>query len=417
MRLPAFTLLLLALLTNVATVMAVKAEDRAFGPFIVRESDANTIEFGGVIEATSVQDINNAIASRPDATLLVLNGEGSDIDAALTIAERVRAAGLDTFIPPGAYCHGSCAIVFLGGRERMAEGDLGFASVAPADGADSPLSIAEVVNRLAAIDVSTTIVGKLLGVAPESVTLLSRDEKLAEGFLPQGIADADTSSRGPRPSSQSSQLKSSPQVNRSAQLDVLRDIEQEMQPPEPAPPPQQPRRLAIWSGMDFYGGDIWQSRTNDLPACVTECLSTNECRAFTYNGDRSLRRGPNCFLKSYTSTRDVNAVAIGGQIIERGAPDPGTITLAGIDPDTGMMDQTDFPGGDLYSNAYTGARNAQECRFACVANDACQAFTYVEKRNACWLKGSVTAGRYAPGMVSGVKRRFNIAPTRIIPLE
>jgi len=60
----------------------------------------------------------------------------------------------------------------------------------------------------------------------------------------------------------------------------------------------------------------------------------------------------------------------------------------------------DRPGRDLRNFQATGW---QECSSSCASQSQCRAYTFVNKTQTCWLKGSAPAGRKTNGVVSGIR--------------
>lgn len=167
---------------------------------------------------------------------------------------------------------------------------------------------------------------------------------------------------------------------------------------------RRPNRLALYTGLDFFGEDVASRRVADAPACAVECLSLgDQCKAFTFNTDDRVVRGPNCFLKARRGVVDGNLVAISGELLRASDPDSRSLTMGIIDPKAGIFEGIDIPGGDLSNRAYSRATTPQQCRLACVGSDRCVAFTFVKRKSECWLKGTVGQPRYMDGMVSGAK--------------
>ncbi|ODN69086.1 PAN/Apple domain-containing protein [Methylobrevis pamukkalensis] len=181
---------------------------------------------------------------------------------------------------------------------------------------------------------------------------------------------------------------------------------------------RRPDRIAVYTGLDFFGSDLDSARTADLVGCAALCLERGEgCRAFTFNADERVVRGPNCFLKSDSRSADGNAVAMSGVMLRRSDPDPAPIVVGAIDPKLGLLKDTDLPGADLTGRPHAKATTAQACRLACVADDTCQAFTWIKDRKQCWLKAAAVNSRFVPGLTSGIKTTMRYVPIKIIPLD
>ncbi|HEX2256427.1 MAG TPA: hypothetical protein VHG92_06955 [Afifellaceae bacterium] len=78
------------------------------------------VKFSGPIDDGDHSQFLASVASvRPD--LVVLNSPGGSIAEALRIAERIRSAGLGTFVRAGQECSSACMVLFLSGQSKSAE--------------------------------------------------------------------------------------------------------------------------------------------------------------------------------------------------------------------------------------------------------------------------------------------------------
>ncbi|NTI43461.1 hypothetical protein G6M06_18850 [Agrobacterium rhizogenes] len=181
---------------------------------------------------------------------------------------------------------------------------------------------------------------------------------------------------------------------------------------------KRPNRIAIYTGMDLFGDDISSTRVVDAAACALSCLLTKgECKAFTFNADPKIKRGPNCFLKSSAGRADGNSVTFSGRFLSAADADPSAITLGTIDPKSALFDNVDLPGGDLSRFPDRAAKTPLDCRLACIDEAQCVAFTYLKKKKECWLKGFIGTPIFGQDMVSGMKKLQTFSPAKIISLN
>jgi len=387
---------------------------KQFGPFSVDPADPGYIRLNGEIGTNSALDFRRALNAVPDAKLVVLDSPGGSVGMALLIADDIHQRKLATLIPEGAGCYSACAYLFLAGSEREVDGKLGVHQIS----ADEPdlgsaqLAISDIIDVLNKFETPVGVLTVMFRTPANSMHL----------FTPEEIADYG--------------LERHPAVVGSAQPAALSVPETPAPPPEAEPSPRgpvatnapdslsviesyarRPNRIAVYGGLDFFGGDLVSERTGDLVACASICLQHGEaCKVFTFNVDDAVR-GPNCFLKSSSGVPDANAAAISGVLLRRSEPDPAPFALGAIDPRLGVVKDTDIPGWDLGVNALASATSTQACRLACVRRDSCRAFTFVKAKKQCWLKSGAYESRYAEGMVSGLKQVMTFAPLRIIPLD
>ncbi|WKL26331.1 PAN domain-containing protein [Sinorhizobium meliloti] len=181
---------------------------------------------------------------------------------------------------------------------------------------------------------------------------------------------------------------------------------------------KRPNRIAIYTGLDLFGDDISSIRVDDAAACAKGCLLMNgQCKAFTFNTDPKVRKGPNCFLKASAGRADGNSVAFSGRFLSGADPDPPTFTLGTIDPQSALFNDVDLPGGDLSRYPHRSARTPLDCRLACVDEAQCVAFTYIKAKKECWLKGAIGKPMFGRNMVSGLKTLETFSPARVLSLD
>ena len=76
------------------------------------------ISIGGPIVAGDEKTFHGLVATAPNA-LIVLTSSGGSVYAAIAIGEEIRARGLKTLVPTGAFCASACSLIWLAGTTRM----------------------------------------------------------------------------------------------------------------------------------------------------------------------------------------------------------------------------------------------------------------------------------------------------------
>ena len=181
------------LILGVAWATSSLAEvQRQFAPVYYDTDHPGVFAISGTIGADAAAQFDQAIAAfgAPDVLSLV-SAEG-DPTAALAIAERVRARGIDTHIQSGEQCLSAFALIFFGGAVRNAEGDLGLHQLtAPAGGTD-PFDYTSntILPALTALSVPSPLLVALLRTPPEEMYLVSEDEKTRFGLIQTAVPDA-----------------------------------------------------------------------------------------------------------------------------------------------------------------------------------------------------------------------------------
>src|SRR5690606_23866476 len=147
---------------------------------------------------------------------------------------------------------------------------------------------------------------------------------------------------------------------------------------------KRPNRVAIYTGLDLFGDDISSIRVDAAAACAKSCLvMEGQCKAFTFNTNPRLRKGPNCFLKSSAGGADGHSVAFSGRDLTRAVAHPSAFTMGVIDPQAALVDKVDLPGGDLSRRPYQSAKTALAYRLGCGDEALCIAFTYTTAKREC----------------------------------
>ncbi len=429
---------LTALLCLTVASAAALASEKQFGPFKVDTLRADVIALDGPITGNSALDFRRALMAAPKAKLVVLNSPGGSVSMALLTADDIYVRGLATLIPPGSQCYSACAYLFLAGKERVAEGRLGVHQISSDDPdlESTQLAISDIIDVLNKFETPVEVLTVMFRTPSSSMHVFTPEE-IAEYRIERRVGSA-AAAAAPAPTPATAPPASTVAAPSSVSQPPTTAVP--TAPPvvvEPVAPPaavstataapalsviedyaKRPDRIAVYTGLDFYGGDLGAERVGDLATCASRCLEIgNQCRAFTFNANDRVVKGPNCFLKSESRSADGNAVAISGVLLRRSDPEPPAIVVGVIDPKLGLMKDLDIPGGDLTGRPYAKAGTAGLCRLACVQNDRCAAFTFIKEKKQCWLKAGGTMTSFAPGMVSGVKQTMSFSPVRIIPLD
>jgi len=415
--------LLAIILFTLATVFtsAAIAEVSQFGPFRTDTARPDVIELNGEIDSGSALAFRRALSAAPAAKLLVLQSDGGLVSMGLLIADDVFQRKLATLIPKDAHCFSACSFIFLAGWERQADGQLGVHQISSdlPDLSSAQLSISDIIDVLnrfgTSMDVLTimfrTPADDIYVFSPAEITKfnINRREGPAESQSPEAsTASASITSppspQLPLPSTANSPVLPSP--SEMAKLSALEDYT------------RRPSRMALYAGLDFAGEDLDSLAVDDAGACAASCLRAgNACRAFTFNVKTSKSKGPNCFLKSKKGQPDGNAAAVSGELLSRADPIPAPFTVGVIDPGSGLHKDVDLVGSDLSRKPFSRAKSARDCRLACVDENRCQAFTYVQSKKECWLKSGLGNPRAAAGTISGVKTVTSFEPSTVIDLE
>lgn len=425
-------LLVLRLLLAVILPLALSASpglsaEKVFGPFSVSDTAPDVIVLNGEIDIGSALNFRRALQAAPNAKLLTLNSPGGTVQMALLIADDVHQRGLSTYIAKQSGCHSACAFVFLAGIERQADGALGVHQISSESGdlVSAQLSISDILDVLNRFGTPVEVMTWMFKTTPNDMHVFTAEE----------IASYKINRKRHEPAPTGSQAAASTDANPSATtITVIPPVTPTTTATTDQKPvvgdqahanlsaiddyTSRPTRMALYTGLDLFGDDLRAERMVGAAECAKACLAMNGvCKAFTFNTNTRITKGPNCFLKSSEGRADGNAVAISGRFLSSVEPDPRDFTISTIDPTASLFKDVDLPGGDLSSLPAQIGGNAQQCRLGCIDEGRCVAFTYIKRKKECWMKGAIGLPRFGADMVTGVKDVKSFSATKIISLQ
>ncbi len=346
---------------------------------------------------------------------------------ALLIADDVHARGISTYIAKESGCHSACALVFLAGVERQADGTLGVHQISSESGdlVSAQLSISDILDVLNRFGTPVEVMTWMFKTPPNDMHVFTADEIASYKINRKRQDPAPTASQA------ATTIESTPDTKTTTVTPAVTPATTATTDKRPVIGDQalanlsaiedytrRPTRMALYTGLDLFGDDLRAERMADAAECAKNCLAMNGvCKAFTFNTNTKIVKGPNCFLKSSEGRADGNAVAISGKFLSSVEPDPQDFTIGTIDPTASLFKDVDLPGGDLSSRPAQIGSTALQCRLACIDEGRCVAFTYIKRKKECWLKGAIGTPRFGAGMVTGVKDVKSFAATKIISLQ
>lgn len=384
--------------------------DQRIGPFQIFDDIEDVIVLDGEIGINAALDFNRALIARPAAKVLVLGSHGGDVAGALLVANEVYDKGLSTVIPSGFACHSSCAYIFLAGKERLAEGELGVHQMPDPAAVPGQPSVASVIDALETFDTPTEFVTRLFRTPADDIYVFSAAELHSLGVNRLGPVVLTTHNIA---------RVTAPGSTAASAVAGSGTTSQQSAPPATEEPalPLPSMRVALYGGLDFYGHDITSRRTPDAVGCAVTCLMNNQCQAFTYNANPSLTRGPNCFLKSDVDRLEAYQDAFSGVFLPADGEPAATYSIGAIDPTKDLLLRQGLTGEDFATSPERGITSPGDCRMACVDHNACQAFTYDSRRKQCHLKHDLGEVFDASQLTSGIKRGLAFDPLDVIELR
>jgi hypothetical protein len=383
---------------------ALGAEKR-FGPFLVNDAKPDVISMDGFIDAGSALNFRRVLQAAPNAKLITLNSPGGNVQMGLLIADDTHQRKLATYIPKGSKCYSACSYIFLAGNERKVDGELGVHQIS----SDSPdlvgaqLAISDIIEVLNRFSTPMDVIQIMFKTPPDDMHIFTPDE--IEHYK---LNRSDSEPSG-APTTIDIPIAATPLAgdsNPQAKLSPLEEFT------------KRANRMVVYTGLDMFGDDISSMQVNDAGVCALRCLGMDgQCKAFTFNANPKIKKGPNCFLKSSAGRADGNSVALSGRFLSAAEADPSTITLGTIDPQSSLFEDIDLPGGDLSRYPERSVQTPLDCRLTCIDDRRCIAFTFIKVKKECWLKGAIGTPNFGKGMVSGVKKVQTFAPAKIISLD
>ncbi|WP_244448097.1 PAN domain-containing protein [Neorhizobium vignae] len=408
-----------SILLSSAWICGASAAEKTFGPFTVDDAKPDVIALNGEIDVNSGLAFRRSLQAAPNAKLVTLNSPGGNVQMGLLIADDIHQRKLATYIPKDSKCFSACSFVFLAGSERKVDGALGVHQIS----SDSPdlvgaqLAISDIIEVLNRFGTPMDVMQVMFKTPPNDMHVFSQDEveryKLNRAGgeqsssptvvdVPVPVSSVDTKLPSQAAPVGTEVASATPQ----AKLSPLEEFT------------RRPNRIAIYTGLDLFGDDISSIRVEEAGECAKSCLAMNgQCKAFTFNSNPKIKRGPNCFLKSSAGRADGNSVAFSGRFLSGAEADPSSVTLGTIDPTTALYEDIDLPGGDLSRRPDPAAKTPLDCRLACIDEKRCVAFTYIKPKRECWLKGAIGTPMSGKGIVSGLKKLETFAPAKIISLQ
>lgn len=383
---------------------ALGAEKR-FGPFLINDAKPDVISMDGFIDAGSALNFRRVLQAAPNAKLITLNSPGGNVQMGLLIADDIHQRKLATYIPKGSKCYSACSYIFLAGNERKVDGELGVHQIS----SDSPdlvgaqLAISDIIEVLNRFSTPMDVIQIMFKTPPDDMHIFTPDE--IEHYK---LNRSDSGPSG-APTTIDIPIAATPLAgdsNPQAKLSPLEEFT------------KRANRMVVYTGLDMFGDDISSMQVNDAGVCALRCLGMDgQCKAFTFNANPKIKKGPNCFLKSSAGRADGNSVALSGRFLSAAEADPSTITLGTIDPQSSLFEDIDLPGGDLSRYPERSVQTPLDCRLTCIDDRRCIAFTFIKVKKECWLKGAIGTPNFGKGMVSGVKKVQTFAPAKIISLD
>lgn len=154
------------------------ATETSFGPFTVDDTKPDVIKMSGIVASGAALDFRRALRAAPSAKLVTLNSDGGNVQAGLLIADDINQRALATYIPKASKCYSACSYIFLAGKERKADGELGVHQIS----SDSPdlvgaqLAISDIIEVLSRFDTPLAVMQIMFKTSPNEMHVFSQEE-------------------------------------------------------------------------------------------------------------------------------------------------------------------------------------------------------------------------------------------------
>jgi hypothetical protein len=148
--------------------------------------DGKIIYFAGPITETAAHEFEqNTALINGSAKMVVLESEGGRLGAARKIQRSIRAHGLDALVTKK--CSSACAIVFLGGKNRLIQpgAKIGFHSAYSVAGAENYFGL----DADASLGISRAFLVKAYSVPPTEMWYPTNQELIAAGVVTKIIPE------------------------------------------------------------------------------------------------------------------------------------------------------------------------------------------------------------------------------------
>ncbi|HWK15283.1 MAG TPA: hypothetical protein VNS02_12865 [Rhizobiaceae bacterium] len=147
------------------------------------------IRIEGSIDQAVADSFIQQMKSHPGLERVSLNSPGGLVSPALEVARAINAAGLKTSVPNGDECHSACSLIFLAGRERIADGLLGVHQISGVnDPSLTQAVISQIYEELVTFNTPSHLVSRMLRTPPDDMYVFTPEELERHSI---NIRDAD----------------------------------------------------------------------------------------------------------------------------------------------------------------------------------------------------------------------------------
>ena len=175
-----FILMLSIIFSLLASVAAAQDEDLNYKyfPIIVDSEDTSVFALMGEIDIRTSLNFKRAVNEFGVPDVFLLNSSGGLVYIGLDLALEVNRLGITTVIPDEFSCYSACSYIFLAGKERYLDGELGIHQISSGENdlIRGQFTIADMIDVLNSFDVPKELYPPMLSTPPDEIYIVSLDE-------------------------------------------------------------------------------------------------------------------------------------------------------------------------------------------------------------------------------------------------
>ena len=190
--------IIFSLLSNVAVAQDEDLNYKYF-PIIVSSEDTSVFALIGEIDIRTSLNFKRAVNEFGIPDVFLLNSSGGLVYVGLDLALEVNRLGITTAIPEDFSCYSACSYVFLAGKERYLDGELGIHQISSDDNdlTKGQFTIADMIDVLNTFDVPKELYPPMLSTPPDEIYIVSLDEVRKLGLDSRSSANAYRKEQAP----------------------------------------------------------------------------------------------------------------------------------------------------------------------------------------------------------------------------
>ncbi len=354
-----------ALVASLATTLMTQfaaAETSNYGSISHHDELPKVLFLLGEVKSGDSFELRRAMRDH-EIELVVVASPGGNLYEGLQIASILNDRGVSTYIPEGTNCESSCAHIFLGGRNRMALGEIGVHQFySGGESADeksrkdittsaTQYTTSDIIGIMNEFDTPPFVYEKMFGTDEIYYFRGAEKQKLSRNGSDKKFLDL-MSDVDEFVSSNPNALR---RPARKSEPSIAASKPAKLEYPTTTPKPDSPERF---TDVDFFGMDLNSKgiRNISLYQCESYCKDSPQCAAFSY-----VSKTRWCWPKS-----GVENVSIADGVVS-GIVDYSRVNSEAFERPFREATAIDIPGYDIYPK---GLKNMSldQCRHACQAS-------------------------------------------------